>query len=188
MIEARSDYDAYLNETLAAIKYALEGEGKDPAKDNTSLEGVDTVVLGSRAFSAHWTTAQFMERVKAILDGLVAVHKSRQLASGGDTRNKKNGLRIIWMNAPASTDSQQETDATTNWKANHRILYWNKLVGEMIENINIGIGGRGVVDRLSGFEITIPFKNSTQDHIHYTSETTVDGFSAELIHKLDLCS
>jgi shikimate 5-dehydrogenase len=67
-------------------------------------------------------------------------------------------------------------------------LYWNKLVGEIIDSINTEIGGRGIIDRLSGFEITIPFKNSTQDHIHYTSKTAVDSFSAELIHKLDLCS
>ncbi|KAK3825224.1 MAG: hypothetical protein J3Q66DRAFT_102435 [Benniella sp.] len=189
-VEARSAYDAFFNETLAAIKYTLEGVKNDAATDITALEDVDTIVIGSRAFSAHWTTAQFVEQVKAVLDGLVAVHKTRskQLTSQNDSLNKRNSLRIIWMNAPAWTDNSQGTDTKATWRTNHRILYWNKLVDGMIDTLNTGIGGRGVVDRLSGFEITIPFKNSTQDFVHYTSETTVDSFSAELIHKLDLCS
>ncbi|KAF9982271.1 hypothetical protein BGZ65_003050 [Modicella reniformis] len=189
-LEARSDYDAFLNDILARIKFSVESEVGDSVNELAALEDVDTVVLGSRAFSVHWTTAQFVDRVQAVLDGLVALHRARQLASGGDTMNKRNSLRIIWMNAPAWTDSPQQGTgtATTTWRTNHRILYWNKLVNRMIDAINAEVGGRGIIDRLSGFEITMPFKNSTQDHLHYTSETVVDSLSAELIHKLELCS
>jgi hypothetical protein len=180
-IEARFDFDASLSDTLARIQYTLEDKRDDKVADLGVLEDMDTVVLGFGAFSGHWTTAQFMAQTKAVLDGLMEVRQSRQLKAVGDKNNKMNNLRVIWMGAPAWTD-----DSNQHWRTNQRTLYWNKLVDGMIDTINVQVGG--MIDRLLGFEITVPFKNSTRDHVHYTSEVPVDGFSAELIHKLDLCS
>ncbi|KAG0369504.1 hypothetical protein BC939DRAFT_453750 [Gamsiella multidivaricata] len=182
-VEARSDLDASLNDTLARIRYTVEDLQVATVADLSVLEDADTVVLGFGSFFGHWPTEQYVERVKAVLDGLVEIRKQRELNSDGNNQDKMNSLKVIWVSASAWTD-----DSNQHWRTNHRILYWNKLVDGMIDTINAQIGGGGMVDRLLTFDITIPFKNSTQDHVHYTGETPVDSFSAELIHKLDLCS
>ncbi|KAF9110299.1 hypothetical protein BGX27_006557 [Mortierella sp. AM989] len=188
-VEARNDLDDSLDNTLARIKYSAYGEQDHNVNlpDLGVLKEMDTVVFGFGSFSRQLTTSQFQERIKAVLDGLVEIRRVRQIASNGNTQDKMNNLKVIWMGMPAWTDSPYRGDAV-DWKTNHRILYWNKLVDGMIDVVNYQVGGQGMVDRLSTFEITIPFRNSTLDHLHYTNVAAVDGLSAELIHKLDLCS
>ncbi|KAF9939804.1 hypothetical protein BGZ67_008912 [Mortierella alpina] len=200
-VEARLDFDAYLNETLSWIQSSLDQQSvspgddvgtdpEDPVSDRQNFDDIDTVVLGLGAYPAsvgHWTTAQFQERVKVVLDGLTSIRNERQLASGGDKTDRRNNLKVIWMGSPAWTDrTDQETRNAADWRTNHRILYWNKLVEEMIERINIQAGGDGMIDKLSGLPITISFKSTSQES--YTAQTPVDSLAAELIHKLDLCS
>ncbi|KAF9908423.1 hypothetical protein BX616_000165 [Lobosporangium transversale] len=190
-IVARSDFDPSLNETLARIRYSANGQEDDKVNvpDLAVLNEMDTVVVGFGSFAGHWTTAQFIERIKAILDGLVELRKMRQAVKAGAPQDKMSSLKVIWMGLPAWTDNTAADQRDiAGWKTNHRILYWNKLVDGMIDNINAQVGGHGMIDRLSTFEITVPFKNITQDHLHFTTETPVDSLSAELIHKLVLCS
>ncbi|KAF9172249.1 hypothetical protein BGX21_010197 [Mortierella sp. AD011] len=183
-VVARNDLDDNLDDTLAHIRYLVNGEeGKGNIPDIGLLEDIDTIVFGFGSFSGHWTTSQFQERIKQILDGLISIWKTRQIGSG----NKSNNLKVIWMGMPASTDSL-DGGSVADWKTNHRVVYWNKIVDGMIYAVNNQVSGEGMIDRLSTFEITIPFRNSTIDHIHYTNEVVVDSLSAELIHKLDLCS
>ncbi|KAG0329410.1 hypothetical protein BGZ99_002121 [Dissophora globulifera] len=184
-VVARSDFDATLNDTLNRINYSVYDEQEESVEDLSALEEVDTVVLGLSMFSDQLTTVQYMDRVRGVLEGLAQVRKARRLASGGDLLDRMNSLKVIWMGMPAWVDT---TGEATGWTTNNKILYLNKLVDGLVDTINSQTGGQGMIDRLSGFEITVPFKNSTQDNIHYVSEATVDGFSAELIHKLDLCS
>ncbi|KAF9952132.1 hypothetical protein BGZ70_000715 [Mortierella alpina] len=200
-VQARLDFDADLSETLARIQSSLDPQGvlpddedatdpEDPVPDLANFDDIDTVVLGLGVYPAsvgHWTTVQFQERVKAVLEGLASIRNERQVASGGDKMDRRNNLKVIWMGTPAWTDrTDQETRNAADWRTNHRILYWNKLVEEMIERINVQAGGDGIIDKLSGLPITISFKSSTQEL--YTAQTPVDSLAAELIHKLDLCS
>ncbi|KAF9573645.1 hypothetical protein EC968_008282 [Mortierella alpina] len=201
-VEARVDYDPYLNETLARIESSLDQQGvvrgddievenlEEPYQELQSFDNIDTVVLGFGVHPAsveHWTTVQFQERIKAVLEGLAAIRNERQSASGGDKLDRQNNLKVIWMGSPAWTDrTDQETRNAADWRTNHRLLYWNKLVEEMIERINVQAGGDGIIDKLSGLPITISFKSTSQ--MLYTAQTPVDSLAAELIHKLDLCS
>ncbi|KAF8941258.1 hypothetical protein BGZ58_000543 [Dissophora ornata] len=184
-VEARWDYDATLNDTLARIYYTLYGEEENPVPDLGVLDGMDTIVLGFGSFSEHLPTTEYMERVWEVLDGLSEIWKLRRTAEEDDY-DTLDSLKVIWMGAPAWTENIQ--GIADKWKTNHRILYWNKLADGMVDRVNAQVGEQGIVDRLSGFEITVPFKNATLDNLHYTSETPIDSFSAELIHKLDLCS
>ncbi|KAF9280145.1 hypothetical protein BGZ68_007469 [Mortierella alpina] len=200
-VEARLDFDAYLDNTLARIQSSLDqqgvvsgGDGQGEPDDTVSgletFDNIDTIVLGLGVYPAsvgHWTTAQFQERIKAVLDGLAGIRNARQAASGGDKVDRRNNLKVIWMGSPAWTDrTDQETKSAADWRTNHRTLYWNKLVEEMIERINVQAGGDGIIDKLSGLPITISFKSTSQEL--YTAQTPADSFAAELIHKLDLCS
>ncbi|KAF9959449.1 hypothetical protein BGZ72_009611 [Mortierella alpina] len=202
-VEARLDFDADLSETLARIKSSLdqqdgapdddaeEDEPEDTVSDLKNFDNIDTIVLGMGVYPAsvgHWTTAQFQERIQAVLDGLMDVRNQRQAAAGnGGKLDRRNNLKVIWMGSPAWTDrTDPKTRNAADWRTNHRILYWNKLVEEMIERKNVQAGGEGVMDKLSGLPITISFKSTSQEL--YTAQTPVDSLAAELIHKLDLCS
>ncbi|KAI1317201.1 hypothetical protein EDD11_008893 [Mortierella claussenii] len=188
-VEARSDFDASLDEILARVRYfaGAEQDGSVKVPDVEALEAMDTVVMGFGSFAGHWSTAQFTDRIKTVLEGLKGVRDARQMASGGDKVSRMSSLKVIWVGIPAWTDDTLQA-TTAGWKTNHRNLYWNRIVDGLINGINTQVGGQGMVDRLSTFEITLPFKNTTQDHLHYTSEIPIDSLSAELIHKLDLCS
>ncbi|KAG0201943.1 hypothetical protein BGX28_005387 [Mortierella sp. GBA30] len=188
-VQARLDFDAYLNNTLSRIPQALDQDIEDVSNVRV-LDNVDTVIFGLGTYPAslgHWTTAQFTERISTVLGGLVRVRNARKLAYGGNTVDKRNDLKIIWIGIPAWMDSRdQGTRNSADWRTNHRTLYWNKLVEEMVERINVQHGNQNVVDKLSALAITIPFKSSNREL--YTSETPVDSLCAELIHKLDLCA
>ncbi|KAF9437581.1 hypothetical protein BGZ76_000178 [Entomortierella beljakovae] len=181
--------DDTMDQTLARINFLLKNEQDKKANipDIGILSTVDTVILGFGSFTGHWTTTQFQERFTEVINGLVEIWKARQVKSNGNKLDRMNSLKIIWMGIPAWTDDPGNT-TVENWKTNHRILYWNKMANGAIDILNTQIGGEGLVDRLLAFEITIPFRNSTQDHVHYMMDTVASGLSAELIHKLDLCS
>ncbi|KAG0344187.1 hypothetical protein BG004_004664 [Podila humilis] len=201
-IEARLDFDPELKTLAALVRYSLGSidHGEDGDKDVEALddpallEHFDTVVVGFgyEAGRSRWTTTQFLERSKTILTGLQKIHEERQLASGGDAKGRRHKLKVIWMGLPAWTDKPATgTGATKNdpvgFRTNPRFLYWDKMVEQMIVGINREVGGEGIVDKLSGFEITMPFKSSAEDGIHYTQDIPINGLAAELIHKLDLC-
>ncbi|KAG0026007.1 hypothetical protein BGZ81_006698 [Podila clonocystis] len=193
-IEARHDYDPELKSLVRHTRYTLgeddEEEGKEAMAEPDLLDHFDTVVLGFGHEAAHlgWTTAEFVERVGTVLKSLVEIRKMRQESSKGDPKDRRNNLKVIWQGLPAWTDdTRDEAKDVAGWRTNPRLLYWDKLVDQMILNINREMGDQGMIDRLSGFDITMPFKTSTQDGVHYTQEIPVNGLSAELIHKLDLC-
>lgn len=195
--------DDFLTETLSRIRYTIEDTGDyfdlnadeiTEAKINhlDILETVDTVILGLGSFPAsheHWTTAEFVQRVQKVFDGLVMIQQTRVRGRHDLTSDSKmNTLRVIWTGIPAWTDrTDKATRDSTDWRTNPRILYWNKLVDQIIDNVNRRVGGDGMIDRLDSFEITVPFKNSTMDELHYIMNAPVSALSAELIHKLDLC-
>ncbi|KAF9330086.1 hypothetical protein BG006_006932 [Podila minutissima] len=194
-IEARHDYDPELKGLARHARYTLGGsddgeEGEEAMAEPDLLDHFDTVVLGFGHEAAHlgWTTLEFVERVSTVFKSLVEIRKMRQEQSGRDLKDRRNNLKVIWLGLPAWTDdTRDEAKAVSGWRTNPRLLYWDKLVDQMIININREVGGEGMIDRLSAFDITMPFKSSTQDGIHYTQEIPVNGLSAELIHKLDLC-
>ncbi|KFH64434.1 hypothetical protein MVEG_10259 [Podila verticillata NRRL 6337] len=194
-IEARHDYDPVLKSLVRHARYTL-GESDKEEKDSEEmaepdlLDHFDTIVVGfgHEAGRLGWTTAEFVERATTALNSLVEIRKTRQELSGGDVKDKRNNLKVIWLGLPAWTDDmREEAKDIAGWRTNPRLLYWDKLVDQMIVNINRQVGGEGMIDKLSGFEITTPFKSSTQDGVHYTQEIPVNGLSAELIHKLNLC-
>ncbi|GJJ68862.1 hypothetical protein EMPS_01208 [Entomortierella parvispora] len=197
------DQDGFLTDTLNRIRYTIEeagdsfdltaGEITEAKIDHLDiLETVDTVILGMGSLPAsldHWTTARFVQRVQKVFDGLAMIQQTRvrgRTDLTGD--NKMNSLRVIWTGIPAWTDrADKATRDSADWRTNPRILYWNKLVDQMIDGVNRRVGGNGMIDRLHSFETTVPFKNSTMDLLHYTMSAPVSALSAELIHKLDLC-
>ncbi|KAF9319994.1 hypothetical protein BG003_007520 [Podila horticola] len=194
-IEARHDYDPELKSLVRHARFTLgesdnDEEGEIAMAEPELLDHFDTVVLGFGHETAHlgWTTAEFVERVSTVFKNLVEIRKMRQQLSGGDHKDRRYNLKVIWLGLPAWTDDMRdEAKDVAGWRTNPRLLYWDKLVDQMIVSINREVGGEGMIDRLSGFEITMPFKSSTVDGVHYTQEIPVNGLSAELIHKLDLC-
>jgi len=202
-VKGAYDQEGFLTETLSRIRYTIEDAGDyfDLTADETTeakiehldiLETVDTVILGLGSLPAshdHWTTAQFVQRIQKVFDGLVMIQQTRVRGRTDLTADSKmNSLRVIWTGIPAWTDrTDKATRDSADWRTNPRILYWNKLVDQMIDTVNQRVGGNGMIDRLDSFEITVPFKNSTMDGLHYVMDAPVSALSAEVIHKLDLC-
>ncbi|KAG0053403.1 hypothetical protein BGZ83_001169 [Gryganskiella cystojenkinii] len=187
-IKGMYDLDGFLNETLARIQYSIENVGdsfdllpgeevKDPENiaNRGILEQIDTVVLGFGSLPAslpYWSTVEFVERIQRVFDGLVKIHQIRSARGGnGNREDPMNTLRVIWTGIPAWTDRTDKTVRdSADVRTNPRILYWNKLVDQIIDGVNGRVGGRGMIDRLDSFEITMPFKNSTMDYLHYVAD------------------
>ncbi|KAF9428570.1 hypothetical protein BGZ94_001917 [Podila epigama] len=204
-VTAEYNFDPLLDRLATSIRNEVGWEDDEDDEDETLLhqddnqeqvpleirENFDTVVLGfsQEAARQHWSTEKFVKRTRQVLKGLLMMRKQRQAASGYDTKLKKNNLKVIWLGSPAWTDRARSDDTTVvgDWNTNPRLLYWDMLVNELIADINREAGGDGMADRLSGFEITMPFKASAPDGVHYTQEIPVSSLAAELIHKLDLC-